>query len=259
MKKWHLLAALVTIALLSVTLPGCAGRPVTHTEDFTGFDRLDVQNAFDVQITQSASFNITITASDNLLDYLSVTQNGATLSLKLTPNHPFTDFTLMRKTLKARITMPVIRGLSLSGASHGTMAGFESDNDLQLDVSGASRLTLNSVEAANVELAIEGASEVKGKLVAADVRLTMSGASQIELIGTANDVRTTASGASEIDLDEFVHKTARIDLSGATEATIDARDRIDGRLEGASRLFFLDNPVTGDIQVTGASTIKHKN
>ncbi|OGO37755.1 MAG: hypothetical protein A2147_02350 [Chloroflexi bacterium RBG_16_57_8] len=258
MKKGHALAALVAIAFLLVLIPGCVGRPVTRTEDFTNFDRLDVQNAFDVKITQSASFGVTITTSENLLDYLVVSQEGETLTLKLSPNHPFTDFTLMRKTLKARITMPSIRGLSLTGASRGTLTGFESANDLKLVVTGASSLELNNVEAGDVELEVSGASKVNGKLTSGDVTLGMSGASRVELIGSANDVRTTASGASQVKFEEFVHKTAKVDLSGASEATIDARDRIDGRLEGASRLFFLDNPVTGDIQVTGASTIKHK-
>jgi hypothetical protein len=246
------------MVFLLVSPSGCSGRPVTSTRDFANFDRLDVQNAFDIQITQGASFGVTITTSENLLDYLVASQEGSTLTLKLSPNHPFTDFTLMRKTLKARITMPVLRGLSLSGASHGTVRGFESSNDLDLDVTGASQLKLDGIEAGDSSIEVSGASEIDGKIAAVDVKLAVSGASEIELSGTANDVTLIASGASRLDLGEFVHENASVNLSGASEATIDAKKSIGGRLEGASRLFFLDNPSTPNIEVTGASTFKHK-
>lgn len=259
MNKWRFMAALAAIAFLPVLASGCAGRPVTRTEDFVDFDRVDVQNAFDVTITQSASFSVTVTTSENLLDYLVVAREGRTLTLKLSPNHPFTDFILMRKTLKARITMPGIRGLVLSGASHGTIGGFESTSDLDVGITGASSLKMDDVEAGNVVVEVTGASRLTGKLTAKDVKMSVSGASTVDLIGSANDVTTAGSGASRLNLEEFVHKTANFTLSGASQATIDARDQLDCVLSGASRLFFLSNPRMGKIDVTGASTIKHKD
>jgi hypothetical protein len=164
----------------------------------------------------------------------------------------------MRKTLKARISMPSIRGLALSGASHGAVRGFESSDDLDLVVTGASAIKLDEVEAGNGDFEVSGASQVTGRLTARDLKLNVSGASKLELIGSADDISTTASGASRLNLEGFVHKTANVALSGASEATVDVRDQLSCDLSGASRLFFLNNPKMGSVEVTGASTIKHK-
>lgn len=259
MGKWRVLAALMAMLTALNLVAACAsGRPVTRTEDFSNFTRLDVQNAFDLEVVQSASFGVTITASENLLDYLSVSQNGETLTIRLSPNHPFTDFILIKKTLKAKVSMPAIRGLSLSGASQGKVSGFESTDNLDLSVSGASSVRMNNIEVGNGDFLISGASRLSGKLTAADVKLDVSGASQVELIGSADDVTSIVSGASRLNLEEWVHKTGNVNLSGASQATVDAREKLDFVLSGASRLFFLSNPKTGTVEVTGASTVKHK-
>ena len=110
MKRWRIGVALVISFLLVIPLvgPGCSDASVTNPYDFSSFTRLDVQNTFDTQVTQSSTFSVTITSSKALLDYLSVQQEGETLVIKIHPNNAFTDFVTMRKILKARITMPAI-------------------------------------------------------------------------------------------------------------------------------------------------------
>jgi hypothetical protein len=261
MKKWRVCAALlITFSLISMSLigSGCSNSSVTNPYDFTGFTRLDIQNAFDVQIIQSGTFGVTITSSKALLDYLSVTQEGETLTIRLHPNHPFTDFVLMKKVLKAKITMPVLRGVALSGACKCIVTGYESTDTLDLDISGASNLKLNGIETGNANLVVSGDSGITGKLTSANVKLDVSGASQVDIDGTGKDVQLMASGASKVNLENFINQTANIILSGSSQTTIDTRERLDFSLSGASSLFFLSNPVTGKTEVLGASTVKHK-
>ena len=155
--------------------------------------------------------------------------------------------------------MPAIRGLLLSGASHGRLAGFESAGDLDVSITGASSLNMDTVEAGNVASEIAGASRLTGKFIARDMRIEVSGASVVTLVGSADNVTAISSGASRLNLEDFAHKTASFTMSGASEATVDVHDRLDCTLSGASRLFFLNNPKMGQIDVTGASTIKHKD
>ena len=62
----------------------------------------------------------------------------------------------------------------------------------------------------------------------------------------------------EIDLVDFPADYADAKLSGASEATINVKRKLDSVLSGASRLYFQGNPTIGDISISGASTIKHK-
>jgi hypothetical protein len=48
-------------------------------------------------------------------------------------------------------------------------------------------------------------------------------------------------------------------MSGASEATIYVIDTLDVEVSGASRLYFVGNPMLGETDISGASTIKHKD
>jgi hypothetical protein len=260
MKKWRIGTALLILSLLAIPLvgSGCSGGSVTNPYELSNFTRLDIQNAFDVQIVQSGTYSITITSSESLLDYLSVVQEGEAVIIKLHPNHPFTDFVLMKKVLKAKITMPVLSSLSLSGACKCSVTGFESTSTLDLNVSGASELKLNGIETGDANIIISGDSGITGKLTAVNTKFDVSGASRADIDGTGEDVQLNASGASKVDLEGFINQTATITLSGSSQTTIDTREHLDFSLSGASSLFFLSNPITGKTEVLGASTVKHK-
>jgi len=261
MSSRRILSALLVLSLIIITpltVFGCVNSPTNNTYEFSDFNRLDIQNAFNAQIIQAATFSVTVTSNKALVDYLSVTKTGDILVVKLHPNHPFTDFVLMRKTLKVRITMPALRGLSVSGASVCNVKGFESANALDLDVSGASTVNLDGIEIGGGDFGVSGASELKGKVTAANLKFDISGASQVELNGTGKDIQLSATGSSKANLEQFINQTASVTLSGACQATVDTREHLDFSLSGASRFYFLSNPSMGKMEVQGASTVKHK-
>jgi len=261
--------AIISITLVAaVLLSGCelagqqngatAENVVTEEKDFTDFTHLQVEGTFDVEIIQSESFSITITADESLFDYIEVSKLEGTLRIHLNPRHTFTDFTFAAKTLKAEVTMPNLYGLQLSGATSATATGFKSSEDFNLEVSGASSLDMGDIEARNMKLEVSGASSISGNMTADDVEFDISGASSVDLEGSANDIILSLSGASQIDLIGLPLNYASINLSGASEASLNVKGRLDAVLTDASRLYFQGNPTMGDISVTGASTIKHK-
>lgn len=262
MNKTGLITLLATASIIATLLAGCAttapGGMVTEEKDFTDFTRVEVDGTFDIRITRSEEYSITLTSDKSFSDYIAVTRKGETLKIYLNPRHTFTDFTLQARTLKAEITMPALRGLSLSGASKGTITGFKSEEDFSLIVSGASSLSMDDIETGNAQFEISGASKVTGKLNASDIVFEVSGASGVRLDGSANNISADASGASTLNLANFPLNNAHLKLDGASEASINLSGRLDCFLNSASRLYFQGNPVMGNISVTGASTIKHQ-
>jgi hypothetical protein len=260
MKRTYFAASLATVLATVMLLAGCSslGSTVTETKEFANFTSIDVRDTFQVEITQADSFSISITAQKDLLDYVSVTQEGEMLKIKLNPRHPFTDFTIGRKALKIKITMPAISGLSLSGATRGAISGFKSTESFHLNVSGASYLSIDNVEVGDTEFDISGSSIVSGSLEADDAKFVVSGVSQVDLKGSANNFTLTAPDASILNLLEFTVNVANINLGGASEATIDVKEKLDAILSGATKLYFHGNPTMGKISVTGAATIKNR-
>ena len=81
----------------------------------------------------------------------------------------------------------------------------------------------------------------------------------METTGVANDMKIEISGASRASLEGFRTGNVDIVLSGASEATVYVNYKLDLEVSGASRLYFVGNPQLGKTEVSGASTIKHKD
>lgn len=263
--KRGIIPVIVIFAIVAVlVLPGCngtigSGKVITEKKDFTNFTALDISSAFEVDITQSSTYSVEISADEDLFDYIEVTQTGSKLKIYLSPRHIFTDFTLGNRVLRAKISMASLHELEISGASKGTVTGFQSASPLKLNVSGATTLKLTNITAGDTECEVSGASKLTGNLTAGRADFNVSGASSMELSGVTNDMEIEVSGASRADLEKFQAGNVDVALSGASQATVYVNEVLDIEVSGASRLYFVGNPTLGETDISGASTIKHKD
>jgi hypothetical protein len=260
MKK-AILATLTALLFMSVLLAGCqeggslkgSGNLETENYNFSDFTRVDVGSAFEVDIAQSGSYSVSITADDNLFDYIKVSKEGETLKIGLK-----TITMLVPATLKAEISMPQLRGLELSGAIHGTVSGFSSTESLDVEVSGASSLELVNISAGDVKFDVSGASKVTGDTTASDTDFDIDGASTVQLEGSAGDIVVKADGASSVKLGGFTVNNANVSLGGASSGTVNLDGRLDANLSGASKLSYIGEPTMGTINTSGGSTVSKK-
>ena len=242
MKKAIIIVAIVAVAAVICTLlivrgwpGGLIGSGNLETEEyaFTNFTEVEISSAFEFEIEQSSSYNISVTADDNVMEYVQVSKDGQTLKIRLGTVTWFGHI-----TLRVSVAMPQLRGLTVSGASRGDIYDFSSTEDLDITVSGASR--------------------VNGDITAGNVEFDISGASTIQLEGSANDMVASVSGASRCNLGSFPVNNADVNFSGASSGTINLDGRLDANLSGASRLWYIGEPTMGDINTSGASTISKK-
>ncbi|HOG47563.1 MAG TPA: head GIN domain-containing protein [Anaerolineae bacterium] len=241
MKRMVLLSCL----LVAVVAAGCcpltpgllnarslvgSGRLETRELDLSGFSHIEAGSAFVLDVVQSEQFAVSITADDNLFDYLDAAVSGDTLRLRLRSGTG-----ISRATLRARVAMPALRGLDLSGASRSSITGFSSAKGLDLELSGASSL--------------------QGDIKAGAVRVELSGASRLELTGSGEDLTLRGSGASTARLAGFPVTDARATLSGASRAELEPSGRLDADLSGASTLQYGSGATLGRVQTSGGSSI----
>jgi hypothetical protein len=228
-------AAISIVVALRGWPGGLVGSGNLETEEyaFTDFTEVEISSAFEFEIDQSSSYSINVTADDNVMDYVQVSQDGQTLKIGLRR-----FISIGPVTLRASVTLPQLHGLTVSGASRGTISDFSSTEDLEIKVSGASRVT--------------------GDVAAGDVEFGISGASTIQLEGSANDIDANVSGASHFNLDAFTVNNADVNFSGASSGTVNLNGRLDANLSGASRLWYIGEPTMGDINTSGASTVSKK-
>jgi len=229
---------MISMILVGGILIGCdndaikgSGELVTIEKDYADFTEVDLSYTVQATIVRSDNFTVEVRIDDNLEQYLNIKLVDDTLKIYMDDGHHYKN-----ETIEAEIAMPFLNELELSGATRADISGFISDHDLDIHISGASK--------------------VYGTIVAADAKFDISGASKLELEGSGENVKVKASGASDVDLKDFTAEDVDISLSGASDGTVNMNGTLDADLSGASKLRYYGNPTMGDIETSGASTIK---
>lgn len=230
------------------------GNMKTKEFSLSGFTRVDVSGAFNVEIIQGDTFSVSVTADDFPHTRVEVVRD--TLRIGRQGIEWFAPF---HGQPTARITMPALYGVAFSGASKGSIQNFVSTEDLTVKVSGASNLEARNVSAGNIEIEVSGASTLTGEIKGAgNAKIEATGASKLELSGMANGIDLEVNGASKVELSKFPVKNANIGISGASNSTVNLNGKLDANVSGASNLYWLGTPIMGDIQTSGASNLRRK-
>ena len=165
-------SSIVLIQSSDAPLIAGSGKPAAKTWEIAGFTRMQISSTFHASISKGKTFKVTVTADDNVLPLVQVTREGDSLEIRLENGHSFR----LSKPLEAEIVLPTLAGLKLSGASEGILKGFDSEKDVEIELSGSSKL--------------------KGALGAEKTTLEVGGGSSISLTGTRGK-SSTNSGRSQ--------------------------------------------------------------
>jgi hypothetical protein len=260
MKKTVIIIGLILLLISGAVLSGCTpvliseknGPTTTREYDFTDFTGIEIGHAFELEVTPSDTYQVTITAGKSVLDHIDVSKVGSTLKIDM--DHWLFNW---HSSPKITISMPDLQELNLSGACKGNARGFKSSHDFKLFVSGASELDLD-MEVGRLKSEISGASKVAGYLKASSSDIELSGASEVKLEGAGGNIILDGSGVSNFNLSGFAANDAGIELSGASHASLTINGKMDVSLSGASSLEYGGNPTMGRLDISGASDIEQK-
>jgi hypothetical protein len=225
---------LFTLLLASgCNVGGIRGSGVLVTKDLPpgAFDKIEADGTFHVEVTQGAAYAVTVTADDNLWDYINVYNDTGTLHLGMKGFSSYQD-----THLSAKIVLPRLTGLMLDGATHADVHGI---ND----------------PGSTVELRISGASNADGDIHCQQIGVDVSGASTITLRGSADSLNLSARDASHAHLGEFLTRVTHAQVSGASDAAIHATGQLDFEASGASHLSYAGHPSITQAASSGASTV----
>jgi hypothetical protein len=209
---------------------------VTRTPNLNGFRRIDAHSAFQVEVRRGDTFRVEVRADDEVIGDTDIHTVGDRLVLAMKNNwsgwrHWHGD------AVRVSVTMPELVEYRGSGATRAMVTGFRNTSS-------------------RMEIELSGASRVEADMELNDVRVDLSGASRASLRGRGRGVDVQASGASRADLAEFTASSASLNLSGASQASVNTNGRIDIRASGASHVSYLGHPQLGSIDTSGASSIR---
>ena len=246
------------MVFLPLLLTGCdsSGPVTTKQYDLAGFTGVRAGNAFKIDINQSNTYSVSIDAPQDWFDHIKVEKSGSNLEVSIDWGfwgfwHGFSN------KAGLHVTMPELDSLDISGAATCNATGFSSAHDFNLNLSGACTANLN-IKAFDASLTVSGASKLNGQLNMNDIRLNLSGASQADLMGTQSNMNLDCSGASQAKLRDLPAKDVRVELSGASSATITTSGTLDIFVSGASHLDYYGKPSIRQLNISGESKVQQQ-
>ena len=240
---------LTIIALTTILTSSCAtsvrtnGNVVTKELNDVSFQKLNICSFFTVKFTQAKQYKVKVTISERFEPYLiSKVENGELViaidSRSRGLNVDEEDMALVE------ISAPSFRDLELSGAVTMTLEGSWKLEEVSLDLSGASRLTAETLLVEDLTIEQSGASRINAVLSVDQLDVENSGASQLTLKSLDQKCGHCAtievSGASHVNLGKYPFKKVVVDASGASHAKVFPTQRLKAEASGASSIRYVD-------------------
>ncbi len=189
-----------------------SGNIAAEKRDAVDFKEIEVGGAFEVEITAQREFSVEVEADDNLLPLIKTEVSGGVLRLE-------TEQKICTKNaIRVRVSAPNIEDLEVSGASKVSLVNLKNES-LQIDSSGASKITV---------------------------------------AGETENLTADASGAGRIDAENLKTENASIDASGASKVIVHATNELKSDASGASSIIYSGNPKNIIKKTSGVSSIKEK-
>lgn len=211
-----------------------SGKEATDNRKIAEFTKLDIAGSFNVTLVQDSSNSVTINADDNILSIIKTDVSGDKLKIS-TDNKNICS----AKEVTITIGMRNIKSISASGAVQLTSNGRINAADLDLHLSGATKVDMD-IAAANIET--EG-----------------SGVTDITLKGQASSHSVQLSGSGKLSAFDFVVGSYSIETSGQSDCEVNVLNELNINSTGASDIKYKGNPATIHKNKTGAlSLIKVK-
>ncbi len=210
-----------------------SGEPVDKNFKVSDFHGIDVSSGFDVILVQGNSEDLTLTAQENLFEYITVKVDQGILRIYTKKN------VMATKPMKARISFKSIENLEVSGGGDiecetpvnvpkldvnisggGNLSTVINTDELKCHISGGGDAEIDG-NIKNYNLDLSGGGDVKSNLDAGIIDCSVSGGGDLTLRSKdkVDDAHVIISGGGDITLEMNVEKL-KCSVSGGGNATL---------------------------------------
>jgi len=191
----RLLALPLAVVLLALAA-GCGGGPdVTETRDVAAFDRLEISDNVEVDVTPGDSPEVLVTAGRDVIDHVHTDSSGGVLHIDIVDRgivigpDPFDD-------VRVQVSIGALEGVRVEGSGDVTLTGVDHDA-LEIEIEGAGDIEASGT-VGTLTATIEGAGDADlSQLAASTARVTVEGAGDAQL-NVTDRLDVTVQGAGDV-------------------------------------------------------------
>jgi hypothetical protein len=203
------------LLLLVVALAGCGGgERITETREVGPFDRLRISENVDVKVVEGDGRHVRVYAGEKVIDRVLTRADGGVLVIDIED-----------------------RGIVIGSDPLGdAMVEVAAQSLEHIDVEGTGDVLVEGLDAAELELDLEGAAD-------------------FDATGTVDRLRATIQGPVDADLSKLSVRTATIDVQGPGDAELNVSDELNVSVQGPGDVSYRGDPVVeSDIEGPGDLT-----
>lgn len=206
----------------------------SRTFPVSDFSKLSMGSAFKVDVKQGKQYSLTASGeSDDVKDLEAKVVSGV-----LRVGYKGNNWNKRRKTVNINVVLPSLDGVDFSGASKVVVNKFVGTKTMNIEVSGASQVTMD--------------------FSAPKVTFDLSGASSLAITGQGDVLKGEVSGASSFKGQSFPAKEVNIGASGASNAHVVASTTVHADASGASSIRYAGDAKDIHSNTSGASSVKRE-
>jgi hypothetical protein len=202
-----------TVRAEHITFGEVTSHAVALAYEIDGFTSLSVPTVFNVSVAQGAGYSVEVIVDEEAANRIAVTSNGSTLTIALLPGDGQIE------TLEARVTMPVLDRIDLTGVVNARLHDFD-QAEMTINVGNVSNLRGDALRIGHLQA-------------------TVSGVSRMDL----GDIRPI--GQADIAVSGVSQATLNMDVGAQLSGSVST-----GQGTGVSALYYYGSNVTLDV-VTG--------
>lgn len=201
-----------------------SGNVITKEYPVRSFDELTANGVFSLQLSQGDKEQVKIEAEDNLIELITVENEGAELKIKMKKDVSFHS----KKKMKVYVTFKSLKNLSL-----GMVGGTSSDEKLSF---GKLKIKNQSVGSVSLNMTVQS------------LHLENESVGTLKLAGSADNAVIKSNSVGSIQAGDFVVQKMEIDNNGVGSATVNAEKELK-----------VKDSFLGKVQNKGSATVKKTN
>ena len=149
----------------------------------------------------------------------------------------FDSWKIKYDKLDIYVTTPAVNGIEVSGSGNVEAQTAIQSDDLKLEVSGSGEITIQELNAPEVDVEISGSGEVKlaGSEFTREMEIEISGSGDVEAFGLQIKkcaAEITGSGEAEV----FVTEKLVVEISGSGDVYYKGSPQIDADITGSGKV-----------------------
>lgn len=220
---------------------------ITENRNLPTFSGINVNGRFKVIVSETNVQSVSVTVPDKFLETVETSVNNGVLTIKMVDiskdgsnvlenlKSKYNDY-LIRQPIEIRIGVNNLKSIVAKGASRIESIGMLNVQNLNVELSGASKAQLDAT-------------------ISNSLTVALSEAVKLDIQGSANDVSVIANGAAAYNGDKMLAQSVKVNLSGASRAEVHATENFDAVLNGASKVVCTGSPKSIKQQASRGSSI----